>query len=482
MTSVLAAPRGRRLRGSQQPSLLSVPPFRSTSQGDDAVALARAAGLYLDEWQRYVLTQGMAETADDCWAAFEVGLIVSRQNGKGAVIEARELAGLFLLGEDLLIHSAHEFRTAAEGFFRIKRLIEECPELDREVQRFRNSHGEEAVELRNGRRLKFLARTGGSGRGFTGDCIILDEAHNLADENMAALLPTLSTRPNAQVWYFSTAGMPTSVQLGRVRERALAGGDPSLAFFEWSAEPGDDHSSPEVWAKTNPAMNIPGHGISQEYIAKERAALAPHIFARERLGIGEYPTDKAQLWQVIPKDAWGLCQDSRSSIADDVAFAVDVTPDRSSAVIAVAGLRQDSLLHVEVILRERGTAWVVRELVRLSDRYDPVAVVVDPSSPAGSLIGEIEDAGVPVMTTTARDAAMACGQFYDAVMHTKTLRHLGQDSLSAALGGAEQRRVGDAWCWDRKTLTVDLSPLVAATLAAWGLDSAALGPDDVGIY
>ena len=40
----------------------------------------------------------MRERADGNWSAFEVGVNVPRQNGKGGIIEARELAGLFLLG------------------------------------------------------------------------------------------------------------------------------------------------------------------------------------------------------------------------------------------------------------------------------------------------------------------------------------------------------------------------------------------------
>jgi hypothetical protein len=56
------------------------------------------------------------ERADGKWAAFEVGLNVARQNGKGSILEARELAGLFLLGERLIIHSAHEFATSLEAF------------------------------------------------------------------------------------------------------------------------------------------------------------------------------------------------------------------------------------------------------------------------------------------------------------------------------------------------------------------------------
>ncbi len=45
--------------------------------------------------------------------ASDVGLIISRQNGKGTVLEVRELGGLFVLGEELIIHTAHEFKTAA---------------------------------------------------------------------------------------------------------------------------------------------------------------------------------------------------------------------------------------------------------------------------------------------------------------------------------------------------------------------------------
>ncbi|WP_228023103.1 hypothetical protein [Streptomyces acidicola] len=37
---------------------------------------------------------GMAEDAEGRWAAFEVCANVPRQNGKGAIIEARELWGL----------------------------------------------------------------------------------------------------------------------------------------------------------------------------------------------------------------------------------------------------------------------------------------------------------------------------------------------------------------------------------------------------
>src|SRR5262249_17918646 len=188
-----------------------------------------------------VLDQGLRKRPDGRWAAFEVALIVARQNGKGAVLEARELAGLFLDANDgfgdeqLILHSAHEFKTASEAFRRVLALIQDSRLLSRHVQNVYLQRGAEAIELKNGKRLRFVARSSGSGRGFSGDLIILDEAQQLGDQAMAALLPTLSARPNPQVWYTATAGTEQSIQLGRVRDRGLAGGDGALAVFEGSA-------------------------------------------------------------------------------------------------------------------------------------------------------------------------------------------------------------------------------------------------------
>ncbi len=298
--------------GAQRPRLEWIPPAGALSDaGKRAVDLCgEIAGLVLDDWQQYVLDQGLRRRSDGRWSAFEVCLIVSRQNGKGAILEARELAGLFLDDRDgfgderLILHSAHEFKTASEAFRRILMLIQDHPLLSRQVKQVYLQRGAESIELRNGKRLRFVARSSGSGRGFSGDLIILDEAQQLGDEAMEALLPTLSARPNPQVMYTATAGNPDSIQLGRVRARGVAGGDPSLAFFEWSAEDGDDPASLETWVKANPGLGI---RISADYVGRERATLSPEGFARERLSIGDYPVDGAGEWDVVGRDAWSSC-------------------------------------------------------------------------------------------------------------------------------------------------------------------------------
>jgi phage terminase large subunit-like protein len=306
MTSALMSlPRGGvPLRGEQEPRVCSLPDYDADESGRNAVALAGVAGLSLDPWQSLVLESGLRRRGGK-WAAFEVALIVARQNGKGTVLEALELAALFLFPDiRLILHSAHEFKTAAEAFLRIRSLIEGNPEFESRVARIRTAAGAESVELKDGKRLRFVARSSGSGRGFTSDLVILDEAYNLGDREMSALLPTLSARPDPQIWYTSSAGGPDSVQLGQVRARGVAGGDRSLAFMEWSAdESGYDPADPADWARANPGLGI---RIDPEYVERERAALGPDAFARERLSIGDYPADAGN-WETIAADAWSAC-------------------------------------------------------------------------------------------------------------------------------------------------------------------------------
>jgi phage terminase large subunit-like protein len=468
---MLAEPPGALLRGDQRPRLCSVPPS-VTSEGDRVIALARAAKLELDDWEGWVLDQGLGRRADGVWSAFEVALIVSRQNGKGSILEALELAALFIddFGVELILHSAHEFKTASEAFRRILARIENNPQFKRRIKQVYLQRGAESIELRNGKRLRFIARSSGSGRGFSADLVILDEAYELGDAAMAALLPTLSARPNPQIWYTSTAGVPTSTQLGRTRARGLTGTDSSLAFMEWSVDPAAyDPADPRCWAQANPGLGI---RITPDYVERERAALGAEEFARERLGVGTYPTDLAAAWQVVSREAWAALADVRSVAEDPVAFGAEVTlvaPHRQMAAICAVGLRSDGRLHLELVEHREDVDWVIPRLVELR-KHRPCAVVIDPSSHAGALIEGLEKAGVEVAKPfSARDAAQAFGQFRDAVA-AQGLRHMGQEALDRSLGGATTRPLSDALAWDRKSAVVDLGPVVSASLALWGFN------------
>lgn len=481
-------------KGVQTPRLFTAPSSFLSSAGQEAVELAAMAGLELFPWQQHVLDVGMRERKDGKWASFENCVNVPRQNGKGGIIEARELAGLFLLKEHLIVHSAHEFKTSRVAHQRILSLILGCPDLRKRVKRVLANTTETSITLVTGQSLQFIARSGGSGRGWTGDCNILDEAMSLGDEAMGALMPTMSAVPNPQLWYLGSAGIGSpSVQLGRLRRRAQAAleagePDPSLAYFEWSVDPHVDEcgpsctehdgtDDPQAWAKSNPSL---GYLISHEYVRNERASLGNGgVFERERLGVGTYPSDEADTWQVIDEDAWRAlaaaeahpeARDAEGKpIPGVVSFAIDMTPERSFAAIAVAGPWRGGT-HVEVPDHRPGTGWVVERAVELHKRWQPRCWVVDEGGPAGSLIPELKEAlGVEIVTPKVREIGQGCGQFYDAVVD-QSLSHHDPPSLATALAGAQKRPLGDAWAWGRRPGSgADVSPLVAVTLAKWGL-------------
>ena len=464
------------VQGLQLPRVENIPPY-VTSSGDEAVELAAMAGLDLDPWQQHVLRNSLGERADGKWAAFEVGLVVSRQNGKGSILEARELAGLFLLGERLIVHSAHRFDTSLEAFQRLLNLIEAAPELSRRVKRVSRSHGEEGIELDNGQRIRFRTRTAGGGRGFTADCIILDEAMVIPDAMLRALLPTLSARANPQIWYTGSAvdqeNDEHGVVLSRIRERGMSGDDKSLAYFEWSAETPLEKLSPAVandpilWAQANPAM---GYRISSEYISNEYASMyGDRGFWIERLGVGDWPKTAPGGVRMISTDDWDACLDVSSVPNDPVCFAFDITPDRSAACIAVAGHREDGLPHIEVVEHRRGTRWIGERLEELKTKHRIKTIYCDAYGPAGSMLPELERRRIDVTTLNAKEVAQACGIFYDSIADSHTLRHLGTPEMNSAVAGAITRPLGDAWAWSRKSSSVDISPLVATTVALWGL-------------
>jgi len=421
----------------------------------------------------------LAEKAGGKWAAFEAVIVVPRQNGKGCVLAARELAGLFLFGEQLIVHSAHEFSTSLEHFHRILALIEGSPTLARRVARVTRSHGEEGIELKTGQRIRFRTRTKAGGRGFSADLVVFDEAMVLPEAAHGALLPTLSARPNPQVVYAGSAVDQEvhehGVVLARLRERAMAGEDPSLFWAEWSI-PGDlDKITDEVagdrqsWAQANPELGI---RITEGHIEDERRGMHPRTFATERMGAGSWPNTAPTAPAVLDMSRWAACADPASTIDGRQAFAFDIPLDRATACISVAGLRDDGLPSVEIVQYDQGTGWVVERLAELIAEHGGV-VVVDDHGPASSLIPELERREIPLLTLDMGQVAQAAAGIYDAVMGV-TLRHRGEPVLTDAVAGAVKRKLGDRWTWGRGG-SGDVSPLVASTLALWGAFNA---PED----
>lgn len=400
----------------------------------------------------------------------------------------RMLGGLYVVEEQLQIYSAHLFDTAMEIFRRLAFLVENCDELRAEVKHrggklvgITRSHGQEGIELKDGRRIRFKARTGGGGRGFSADCLYLDEAMILPEVFLGATVPTLSARPNPQIWLAGSAPdeedpAHDGVVLAKRRARALAGGDPSLAYFEHSAASCDDPAKddpgtvpasilddPARWAEANPGLSR----IGLEYIAKERRAMSDRQFAVERLSIGKYPDITGTANRVISGEAWTALADPSSRIESAHCFAFDVDPGQAWATLSAAGVRSDGLYHVGVVEHAKSIGWLIESSKTWLERYPEARLVVDPRIDLANLLKELSEAGIAVIATSASDYKDACGGFLQAVTD-KRLRYMPpQPELDAAVAGATTKPLLDAWKWSRKSGAL-ITPLVSCTLALWG--------------
>lgn len=385
--------------------------------------------------------------------------------------------------------------------------------------------GSQASTQRITQRMRFLARSKGAGRGFSFNKMIWNEAYALVAAQVDAVLPTMSAQKNPQLWMGSSPPLDsaTGEALFRARKAALAGA-PGTTFLDWGMEASLDKLGPcqgeectheigmvgcildsqEMYAATNPAYP---HRIGPEAIARERATMNPTGFARERGGA--WPPDLSEGFTVITKEQWEAMADKLSGkTAEEViaavtdlgpvgvtqmmlggagqviqrhligrpAFAVSVSPRGNGPVrtsIGLAQRRADGKAHLELIINGPGTSWIPTTLAKLKRSHDPCAVVIDPGSPAGSVIADVKEAGVEVTAMTTRDVGQAFGMIYDPATSEnaddRNVVHLLQPEVTMSLQGAAVRDVGEGKAWDLKKCTTDGTPIDSLTKALWGL-------------
>jgi hypothetical protein len=159
-------------------------------------------------------------------------------------------------------------------------------------------------------------------------------------------------------------------------------------------------------------------------------------------------------------------------VSGEVAFSAEISDDcvchqgkaRQHCSIVAAGRGTSGRVTVDLVWYEHPRGAVDR-MAALSVKHDPVAVVVTEKSQSGTLLKPLADAGVWVTAVSQPDAAVAHGEFLDLV-NDGGLEHLGQEPLTAAVRAAQQKPMSGAKTWDR-AVSVDQSPVRAATLAVW---------------
>lgn len=428
----------------------------------------------LDEWQEQALEAAMGERSDGRWASKFVGISAPRQNGKSQLIVARALAGILLFGEKMIIISAHETDTAREIWKRLIDVVEDNPSVEARVTGRMDAVNREFLSFGKGserQTIKLKARRAGGSRGFSADCLLLDEAQILGKQSWGSIVPTMSAMPNPQLWLFGTPPTETDdpFAFSRVRESATAK-RARHCWLEWAAEPGDDFDDADTWAKANPAYGV---RISYEACADDRAAMDDAQFGRERLGMWDADAGHRG---IIPMDAWKDRADSASRAVDNLALAVEVGPDLAWASVSLAGQRADGDWHLELIENRNGAAWMPAYVAALLEMNPALhGVVVDVGGPIKSMVTQkgsryiLDGPEIQLTALTVNQLATACTKTLDGVI-TGWLHHIDQPQLTAAVQAAGKRMIGDTgtWVFSRKSTTSDITPVQSATYALWG--------------
>jgi len=423
-------------------------------------------------WQRLVMDTALEVLEDGRPAYREVRVTVPRQQGKTAglllpIMVHRALGGVDGRAQRIL-YTAQDRNHAREKWAEHVVVLDRSPL--RRLYSVRRSNGSEAIRWRTGSVHGVTATGETSGHGFTLDLGVIDEAFAQTDDRLVqSFRPAMVTRQAAQLWIVSTAGTDESVFLReRVedgRARVEAGERSGVAYFEWSAPDDAAIDDPATWHAAMPAL---GSLIDVATIRADLDAMDESEFARAYLN--RWRPGGTPVFQLAE---WVACLEPASVAAGELAFGVDVSPDRGHTSVAVAAGRGDGRIHLELVERRPGTEWVVERIGELVARHRPVSLALDPAGPAGSLVTDLTrlPSVPPLVLVNGRQYAAACGALFDDVA-SRRIAHRGQPALDDAVVAARRRSSGDAWQWARPSAGVDPSPLIAATLARWGWSTA----------
>jgi hypothetical protein len=463
------------LTGSEVPRIWTKP-LRDltpqTSKGYEAIWFAEnVLCLQLFPWQRWLFIH-LLELREDGGFRFRTALtLVARQNGKSTFLQILSLWALYVERVGMVIGTAQNLDIAEECWQGAVDMAEGVQELHAEIMSVDMTNGKRQLKLRGGPRYKVQAASRRGSRGLSADIVLLDELReHRAWDAWAAITKTTMARPNALILAASNAGEDSSVVLNDLRSRAVTAlsdplSNPSLAIFEWSAEDGCNLDDRQGWVSSNPSL---GHGtLTEEAIVSAISTDPPHVVRTEVL------CQRVSVGVDAPLPDWPARQDveSRPDVGWPVAFAVDVSWNRSNAWIAAALQRPDGIYHVEVMAQGLGVEWVTDWIAERIPVWKPVAVCVQGSgAPAASLVDELTEAlGTALVRPMSQvDVSKAAAKLYDGTKEGFIV-HPGQQQLDAPAGGAAIRPMSDMWQFDRRKSQMDVAPLVAVSEALWAI-------------
>jgi hypothetical protein len=473
------------------PRVANFPPY-VTSAGSEVIDLMAQLNRPLDGWQAWIIERGLGqkrslESGELEMSADTCGCWVSRQNGKGDIIMALEVSWLWLFGIPLVVHTAHQYRTAKEGFTRLKTLYEENEDvLGNSLQHIWSGAGQHGIELNRKykrARLSFLARAGSAGLGFSAPKLIMDEGQMLTEDLMQTILPLMSAQVDPQVWFFGTPPRKDDAWIYQIKE-AGEGCTPGTAWFDYGIEYIDPTSpefvevvgSPQTHRATNPSMSVHrpnGTRLRTRAIDGEMTKLGMTMaFAQERTGMWLPRARTAGDHSIDPK-VWASRRAARTEVPGDLVIAFNVNTRRSHSTIMWVG-KVEGFWRLGIADHRPGTDWLLPRLIALKTKYMPIAFTADVRGE--TTIKELKEVGIklPVdkdkpkrgdlILPTMEDVATAFAMIVDAT-NNDMLRHHNEVPLNSAIA-VPSRPLGGGATFDHKR-GVEVGPATCGGLGMW---------------
>lgn len=448
---------------------LVLPDGIKTSGFPAVEATCKRIGIDFDQWQKDLNRCILAKDSSGLYAADTVAMSIPRQVGKTFDVGALVFADSIINPGTTTVWTAHRFKVSRETFNELRTWAKSpllAPHIDYED--ITTGAGNEMIPFRNGSRIVFAARERGAIRGFTKvRRLILDEAQILTESAMSDLAPTMNQAENPQIIMMGTPpkpGDPGEV-FTALRKAALDGESEGALYAEFSATAGSPVNINETgfWdamAEANPSY--PSR-TSKRAIKRLRKLLTnDDDFRREAQGIwdsdGRVSLFEAGAWDAGRRDARpdGLTVNS-------LAMAVSIDLAHSAIVAGSEGVDGD--IWVKPLHHGPGTKGVVDRCKELQEAFG-VDVVVDGRGPGAVLIPHLEAAGVKLHIASTGDVLDAFANLETKIRDGQFF-HVEAPELDAAAAGAVRRPVGDRSALGRKKSEADISPLEAASLAAW---------------
>lgn len=464
--------------GSPDPTV-SVHPAYVRSEIEYCDEICELGGLVMFDWQVGVVDSWLGRDELGKWSSPTGGLSVPRQNGKSlGTVQARSNYGMIALSEKV-IYTAHLQKTATETFESMAAFFE-SKKMSRHVKDIKAALGREQIILKNGGRIKFLARTRSGGRGQHGDLLVFDEAQELDDAQQSSFLPAISASSNPQTIYVGTPPDENAVGtvFKRIRRDAVCGKSKKTSWDEWSVpDIPDDPNDRRIWAATNPSLGIT---IQPSTIATEVEQMERDTLARERFGWWS-PDDAAE--KLVDADDWAMLE-TDSPPDGKIAYGVKFGIDGATVSLAVAVKPKAGPCHVELVHRaptSSGAKWLANWIRKRRDKA--AVVVIDGVGNAISLSNMLmskdeEYEGMPlapkaVRVAAPKDVSAAAAGLLDDIAD-EAVTHFGQLQLTESVVNAKKRRIGAGgnWGWGGD----DPTPVEAASLALYGVKTTKRSP------